>query len=192
MAWSQQISILQDILLILLNIVIYLVRHIGMRFLDLFVNYLDTLPPRHSHHSSISSFDSSRTNNGLHYNYAGHPSQLLHYPSSRTNSHQADPRSVQLFDPENPQRPNPSLMTHYINVFFEQHGSEFPFLSYQDISTDFWDQRLSSILANCIAAMGSQYVTRQSSNGRHLTKDKTLQSSRVIHSRPPQCLRKLH
>ena len=112
------------------------------------------------HHSSMSSFDSSRSNNGLNY-YAGHSSSQLHYPSSRPNSYQPDQRSVQLFDPENPQRPNPSLMTHYINVFFEQHGSEFPFLSYQDISTDFWDQRLSSILANCIAAMASQYVTRK-------------------------------
>jgi len=111
----------------------------------------------HKHHSSMSSFDSSRHNTGLHY-YAGHSSsQLLHYPtSSRSNSYQPDQRSVQLFDPENPQRPNPSLMTHYINVFFEQHGAEFPFLSYQDITSDFWDQRLSSILANCIAAMASQ------------------------------------
>jgi len=117
---------------------------------------------RHNHHLSISSFDSSRNNNnGLHY-YPGHssghsPSQLLRYPTnSRPNSFQPDQRSVQLFDPENPQRPHPSLMTHYINVFFEQYSAEYPFLSYQDISTDFWDQRLSSILANCIAAMASQ------------------------------------
>ncbi|KAF8160904.1 hypothetical protein B0H34DRAFT_357108 [Crassisporium funariophilum] len=91
---------------------------------------------KHGHSSSVSSFDSSRSN-GLPYNFPDH-------------------RAINLFDPENPQRPNPNLMTHYINVFFERHGAEFPFLSYQDVSTDFWDQRLSSILANCIAAMSSK------------------------------------
>jgi len=163
--------------------------HKCVSFLTFFVSSLDKTLHRHNHHPSISSFDSSRNNNSLHYNYAGHPpSQLLHYPtSSRPNSYQADQRSVQLFDPENPQRPNPSLMSHYINVFFEQHGPEFPFLSYQDISTDFWDQRLSSILANCIAAMASQYVTRNCLYSRYLTNEKTFQSSRAIHSRPSQC-----
>lgn len=151
------------------------------------MNYSDKFS-RHSHHSSISSFDSSRGTNSLHYNYTGQPSQLLHYPTgSRPNSYQPDQRSVQLFDPENPQRPNPSLMSHYINIFFEQHGAEFPFLTYQDITTDFWDQRLSSILANCIAAMASQYVTRGCSDNRDLTKEKTFQSSRAIHSRSTQC-----
>jgi len=111
---------------------------------------------KHHSHSSMSSYD-ARNNNGLPY-YAGHSStQLHHYPtSSRSNSYQTDQRSVQLFDPENTQRPSPSLMTHFINVFFERHGPDFPFLSYQGITTDFWDQRLSSILANCIAAMASQ------------------------------------
>ena len=146
---------------------------------------------RHHSHSSMT-YD-SRNNNGLPY-YGGHSSsQLLHYPtSSRSNSYQPDQRSVQLFDPENTQRPHPSLMTHYINVFFEQHGAEFPFLSYQDVSTDFWDQRLSSILANCIAAMASQYVTINWSNSRDLTKEKNVQSSRVIDARVTQCFWKLH
>jgi hypothetical protein len=158
MAWFQQTWILQDIRLILQTTVMYPARHIISTYLlEIFVNHLDIIP---RHHSSVS-YDSSRNNNGLPY-YAGHSSsQLLHYPtSSRSNSYQHDQRSVQLFDPENPQRPNPSLMTHYITVFFEQHGAEFTFLSFQDISTDFWDQRLSSILANCIAAMASQYVTK--------------------------------
>jgi hypothetical protein len=104
------------------------------------------------YHSHSSSHDSSRNNNY----YTGHSSsQQLHYPSSsRSNSYQPDQRSVQLFDPENLQRPHPNLMPHLITVFFQRN--DFPFLSFQDVSADFWDQRLSSILANCIAAMASQ------------------------------------
>jgi len=109
-----------------------------------------------SHSSSISSFDSLRSNNGIPYNFGGHaPSpQMLHYPTnSRPNSYQQDQRSIQLFDPENHQRPHPGLMTHFIQVFFERFGPDFPFLQYQDILADFWDQRLSLIIANCVAAM---------------------------------------
>lgn len=183
-AWSQQTWILQDILLILLTTVIYPARHKSTYLLEMFVNHLDIIP---RHNPPMSYDSSSRNNNGLHY-YAGHSSsQLLHYTSSRPNAYQHDQRSVQLFDPENPQRPNPSLMTHFITVFFEQHGAAFPFLSCHDISTDFWDQRLSSILANCIAAMASQYVARNCSNGRDLTIEKNVQSSRAIHSRVTQC-----
>lgn len=109
-----------------------------------------------SHSSSISSFDSLRSNNGIPYNFGGHaPSpQMLHYPAnSRPNSYQQDQRSIQLFDAENHQRPHPGLMTHFIQVFFERFGPDFPFLQYQDILADFWEQRLSLIVANCVAAM---------------------------------------
>lgn len=129
-------------------------------------------------------------NNPVPNYYTGHSSpQLHHYPtSSRSNSYQPDQRSVQLFDPENPQRPNPNLMPHFIGVFFEGHGGEYPFLQYQDVTADFMDHRLSTILANCIAAMASQYVTRICSNSRDLTKEKNVQSSRVIDARVAQCL----
>ncbi|PPQ96810.1 hypothetical protein CVT26_006211 [Gymnopilus dilepis] len=110
----------------------------------------------HNHSSSISSFDSLRNNNGMPYNFVGHPAPL-HYPSSRSNSYQPDQRSLQLFDAENPQRPNPNLMTHFIQVFFERYGQDFNFLSYQDVLSDFWEQRLSLILANCIAAMAVKH-----------------------------------
>ena len=192
-AWSQQTT-LQDIRLILLTTVMFPARHIISRYLlKSFVNHLNTKHtiPRHHSHSSMSSHD-PRNNNGLPY-YGGHSStQLHHYPtSSRSNSYQTDQRSVQLFDPENHQRPNPNLMTHFINVFFERH--EFPFLSYQDVSSDFWDQRLSSILANCIAAMASQYVTQDIVIiAKVLTREKNVQSSRVIDARVTQCFRKLH
>ncbi|KAF8973183.1 hypothetical protein BDZ97DRAFT_1648656 [Flammula alnicola] len=114
----------------------------------------------HTQSSSISSFDSLRSNNGIPYNYVGPAQpQLLHYPTnSRPNSyHPPDIRSMQLFDPENPQRPHPSLMTHFIQVFFERYGADFNFLSYQDTLADFWDQRLSLVVANCIAAMAVKH-----------------------------------
>ncbi|KAF8200739.1 hypothetical protein BJ912DRAFT_579336 [Pholiota molesta] len=110
----------------------------------------------HTQSSSISSFDSLR-NNGIPYNYVGPAAQapLLHYPTnSRSNSYQQpDTPSIQLYDPENPQRPHPSLMAHFIQIFFEKYSADFGFLSYQETLADFWDQRLSLVLANCIAAM---------------------------------------
>ncbi|KAF8875816.1 hypothetical protein CPB84DRAFT_1853176 [Gymnopilus junonius] len=81
----------------------------------------------HSHSSSISSFESLRSNNGMPYNFVGHPTPL-HYPNSRSNSYQPDQRSLQLFDAENHQRPNPNLMTHFIQVFFERYGQDSIFL----------------------------------------------------------------
>ena len=121
------------------------------------INVLCLISLSHNHSSSISSFDSLRNNNGMPYNFVGHPAPL-HYPSSRSNSYQPDQRSLQLFDAENPQRPNPNLMTHFIQVFFERYGQDFNFLSYQDVLSDFWEQRLSLILANCIAAMAVKSV----------------------------------
>ena len=88
---------------------------------------------------------------------------MLHYPAnSRPNSYQQDPRSIQLFDAENHQRPHPGLMTHFIQVFFERFGPDFPFLQYQDILADFWEQRLSLIVANCVAAMAVKCAVRHS------------------------------
>jgi hypothetical protein len=62
-------------------------------------------------------------------------------------------RPVHLFDPEHPQRPNPALILHFIQVFFENLGNDFKFISYEDVAAEFWAQRLSPMLANVIAAM---------------------------------------
>ncbi|KAF8893922.1 hypothetical protein BD779DRAFT_1669438 [Infundibulicybe gibba] len=48
-------------------------------------------------------------------------------------------------------------MPHYIQLFFEHLGPEFPFVIYEEILGDFWDQKLTPLLANCIAAMASRY-----------------------------------
>jgi len=49
-------------------------------------------------------------------------------------------------------------MANFIQVFFEKYGQDFTFLSYQDVLSDFWDHRLTTILANCLAAMAVKCV----------------------------------
>lgn len=49
-------------------------------------------------------------------------------------------------------------MPTFIQLFFQHHGSEFAFLTYQDVLADFWEHTLSAVLANCIAAMAVKYV----------------------------------
>ncbi|KAJ6495636.1 hypothetical protein C8R47DRAFT_1265018 [Mycena vitilis] len=78
--------------------------------------------------------------------------------SSRPNS-QHGPRPVHLFDPERPQFPHPTYMQHFIQLFFEQLGAEFPFITYEEVSRDFWEGALPPLLANCIAAMATRYST---------------------------------
>jgi hypothetical protein len=67
-------------------------------------------------------------------------------------------RQVGLFNAERQQEPNPSLMTHLIPLFFEHMGNEFPFISHDEITSAFWEQRLSPQLANAIASMASRSV----------------------------------
>jgi hypothetical protein len=44
-------------------------------------------------------------------------------------------------------------MPHFIQLFFEQLGAEFPFLSYEETLAHFFDQTLPPLLANCIASL---------------------------------------
>lgn len=69
-----------------------------------------------------------------------------------------DSRYIQLFDPEHPQRPHPTLMPHFLQIFFDHYASEFNFLTYEETLGKFWEQRLSPLLSNCIAAMAARYV----------------------------------
>ncbi|KAJ6563517.1 hypothetical protein B0H10DRAFT_1843485, partial [Mycena sp. CBHHK59/15] len=64
-----------------------------------------------------------------------------------------------LFDLEHPQFPQPAYMAHFIHLFFEKLGPEFPFLNYEEISTDFSAKVLSPLVANCVAAMAARYST---------------------------------
>jgi hypothetical protein len=62
-----------------------------------------------------------------------------------------------LFDPEHPQRPHATLM-HYIQLFFEHLSAEFPFMSYEDIVAQFYNQSLPPFLSSCIASLSVRCV----------------------------------
>ncbi|KAF9047364.1 hypothetical protein BJ165DRAFT_1414677 [Panaeolus papilionaceus] len=106
----------------------------------------------HKHSASLSS---TRSNGVPSYPYPQSP-QILQYPTNTRNSYQPDQRALHLFD-ESHQRPHPQLMPTFIQLFFQHHGSEFAFLTYQDVLADFWEHTLSAVLANCIAAMAVKH-----------------------------------
>ncbi|TFK25560.1 hypothetical protein FA15DRAFT_755787 [Coprinopsis marcescibilis] len=111
---------------------------------------------RHSAHSSISSFH-SRNNSYGYNNYVGSPSPVLQQPHNQRLPSQPDYRQVNLFDPERSQYPHHTLMPHFIQLFFEQHGPEYTFITYDQVIHDFWENRLSPVVANCIASMACKY-----------------------------------
>lgn len=135
---------------------------------------------RHSNSSSIS----SRNGNPLAYNYGGPPpTQLLHHPhNTRSPSHHSDYRPIHLFDPDHPQSPHPTLMPHFIQLFFENLGGEFTFLSYEELLADFWDHVLPSLMANCIAAMASRYsnIPELTVRGLHNVAEAYTESAKTI------------
>ncbi|KAF8633642.1 hypothetical protein AX15_001329 [Amanita polypyramis BW_CC] len=110
---------------------------------------------RHSNSVSITQFHSPRPTDpaGYHYIAPNVP------PSGRPSSQQITPRPLQLVDPDRPDRPSSTLMPHFIQTFFEHLGAEFAFLNYEDTLQSFWDQRLTPLLANCIASIASRYST---------------------------------
>ncbi|KAJ3492166.1 hypothetical protein NLJ89_g11272 [Agrocybe chaxingu] len=77
--------------------------------------------------------------------------------SSPSMSSHSDPRSNSHSPKASGMRPNPTYMAHFIQTFFERYAQDFAFLSYQDCLADFWDNRLSATLANCIAAMAVKH-----------------------------------
>ncbi|KAJ7782830.1 hypothetical protein B0H16DRAFT_1494535 [Mycena metata] len=99
-------------------------------------------------------------NDPIGYSVASPPLQpFQNHPSSRPPSQHGATRPVHLFDPDRPQFPHPTYMSHFIQLFFEQLGAEFPFVNYDDVSRDYWDNVLSPLMANCIAAMATRYCT---------------------------------
>ncbi|KAJ7497054.1 hypothetical protein FB451DRAFT_1209882 [Mycena latifolia] len=108
--------------------------------------------------SGPSSLRPSR-NDPIGYGFIFPSPQLVETSNRSRPSSQHGTRPVHLFDPERPQFPHPTYMAHFIQLFFEQLGAEFPFITYDEVSRDFWDQLLSPLLANCIAAMATRYST---------------------------------
>ncbi|KAK2467851.1 hypothetical protein APHAL10511_000146 [Amanita phalloides] len=110
---------------------------------------------RHSNSVPIVPFHSPRATDSVGYQYMA--PNVSH--SGRPSSQQINPRPLQLLEPDRPDRPSSTLMQHFIQMFFEHLGAEFAFLNYDDTLQSFWDQRLTPLLANCIASMASRYST---------------------------------
>lgn len=87
----------------------------------------------------------------------GSPAPALPHSNSRPppTQPQLDYRHVQLFEPDR-EVPNHTLMQHFIQVFIEHLGHEFPFLTYDQLMSDNWEGRMPAPLANVIAAMASR------------------------------------
>lgn len=51
-------------------------------------------------------------------------------------------------------------MPHYLQTFFERFGGEFLFLSYEEVTEEFWSRSLPPMLSNCISAMASRFVAK--------------------------------
>jgi hypothetical protein len=120
--------------------------------------------PRHGvHPSSIPPNFHSRSNSGAYAyaannNYVPSASPVLQHPHNQRLSTQPDYRQVQLFDPERSQFPHPSLMQHFIQLFFE-HYPQYSFITYDQVMSECWENRLSPVIANLIASMASKCVS---------------------------------
>ncbi|CAK5281342.1 unnamed protein product [Mycena citricolor] len=86
--------------------------------------------------------------------------------SSTLRSSRPDPigrspgaRPLPLFDPDRPQFPLPTYMSHFIQLFFQEMAPEFPYVTYDDVSTRFMKGTLPALLANCIAALAARSST---------------------------------
>ncbi|OSX66551.1 hypothetical protein POSPLADRAFT_1043954 [Postia placenta MAD-698-R-SB12] len=62
-----------------------------------------------------------------------------------------------LLDPQWPDRPNPTLMMHFIQTYFDRYGASFPCLAYDETIRQFLDQSLSPLIGASIAALAVWY-----------------------------------
>ncbi|KAJ7178826.1 hypothetical protein C8R43DRAFT_1189333 [Mycena crocata] len=119
-------------------------------------------PPRESRRSLYSRCGDSSCprlsrNDPIGYGFVSLPRNYAQNFRSGSPASRCGTKPFPLFDPESPQFPHPTYMAHFIQLFFEQLGAEFSFVTHDEVSRDFWDQILSPFLANCIAAMATRY-----------------------------------
>ncbi|KAL0956218.1 hypothetical protein HGRIS_002374 [Hohenbuehelia grisea] len=130
------------------------------------------MPAYHSRGDSMSS-----------YNFipAG-PAQLLQNSHNARSPYPASSRPFNLYDHEQPTRPNSSLMPHFIQLFFEHLAAEFAFLAYEEILAQFWEGTLPALLANCIAAMAARYsnLAELTVRGLHIVAESYAESAKAI------------
>jgi hypothetical protein len=63
-----------------------------------------------------------------------------------------------LFDPSQPQQPNPILMPQLIQIFYQENRGRFPYMVYEETLQRFFNRTLPALVANCIAAAAARYV----------------------------------
>ena len=63
-----------------------------------------------------------------------------------------------LFCPNDPMRPHTEIMMTFIQAFFDNLNTEFPFLAYDETIRQFFTRTLTGLLANCIAAHAVRFT----------------------------------
>ncbi|KAH8827956.1 hypothetical protein DL96DRAFT_1128731 [Flagelloscypha sp. PMI_526] len=126
---------------------------------------------RHAGSSSLSTYHSRSHSHGasiLHYDY---PSQPV--------------SGQQLFDPDQPIQVHPNLMHQFITLFFDQYGTDYPFLSRDAVYRSFVSKRLSPLLASCIAAMACRHHSNSDLASAATEVAYSGQAKQIFTSQPP-------
>ncbi|KAF9793395.1 hypothetical protein BJ322DRAFT_1103792 [Thelephora terrestris] len=81
-----------------------------------------------------------------------------HCPQPTYDSRSAIPDDTPpLFDSNQWQRPNPTLMVSFVNAFYRTGGQQFGFLVYDGLMQQVYTNDLDHVLANSIAAWATRY-----------------------------------
>ncbi|KAK7685204.1 hypothetical protein QCA50_011567 [Cerrena zonata] len=102
--------------------------------------------------------------NGSQWDYGStsHYSPEIPSPSSASSQYpgqsSSEPTVTPLFDLRHPDRPHANLMAYFIQAFFDNLSSSFPFMSYEVTVEQFLTQSLSPVLSSSIAALAARYV----------------------------------
>lgn len=140
---------------------------------------------QHEIHDASSSSSPYQSPRHTPYSYNPNPVPSSFYRSASPPV----PGALPLFDAEQ-QHPHPSLMQNFISVLFEQMASDFSFLTYADVMTDFMERRITPLLSNSLAAFATPYVTFQLANILHSSRALASQihhHPRTRQSGAPQC-----
>lgn len=91
-----------------------------------------------------------------------HPYHISVNSASRTSTPSdhsvSPPPSSSLFESKQPNRPRSTVMITLIQSFFDRINPDFPFLAYDETLRRFFNQELTTLQANCIAAHAVRYA----------------------------------
>ncbi|KAL1747075.1 hypothetical protein HDZ31DRAFT_32835 [Schizophyllum fasciatum] len=103
---------------------------------------------RHSTSSPITTSYPNQAQPG--YNYVASP------PAPVVPQRQA----INLFDQDNQNYPNRTLITEFAEAFIRNHVHQYPFLNGNEIWKQVWNGTLPAPLASCVAALACKHSTR--------------------------------